>query len=238
MLVSVAAQSLQGHAQAVSRVKARLLSVNGQVLTLELAPGEDGTAADHPSHAKAPASQSSSPTGARVKVTFLPSTKIVFAKDASLDALKVGDYAGAVVSEDRKGTLRARQVYLYSDPLRGTGEGRFFDFGRLLINGTVSAIDLPNNGSSGTLTIHYRGADWTTENGGRAICQGRAAPPALVSPLACSNDARISIPSDVPVSQMVVGNSGLLVPGAMLSVSILKADGKELSPGIVVEKPQ
>jgi hypothetical protein len=60
-----------------------------------------------------------------------------------------------------------------------------------------------------------------------------------MSALACAADTAIDVPSGTPVSAVTVGDRSLLVPGAMVSVAIAKtADGKQVTPGVTVEKPQ
>ncbi|HKB95641.1 MAG TPA: hypothetical protein VKB94_02260, partial [Rhizomicrobium sp.] len=143
------------------RVKARLTAFDGQVMTLE--PLKD---------------QAGAKAGETISVSVLPETRYVGSDKASFDALKRGDYAGAAVSEGRGGALRAQDVYLYAEALRGTGEGRFPEAGRLIINGIVSAAQpAADNKHNGTLTLHYRGALLSGLGRGRTLCEGRASPP-------------------------------------------------------------
>ncbi len=214
-----------------SRIKARLARIDGDVLTLELL-------------AKAGASAELAAPGAdaanRITVTLLPDTRYATTASASLSALKAGDYAGAAVDE-RRGRLQAQEVFIYPENLRGTGEGRFPDNGRLMINGTVSAVQPParEGRDSGTMTLHYRGAVISQAGQGRTLCEGRAAPPALMSALACAGDAVIEVPAGTPVSALTIGDRNLLAPGAILTVSLARdAGGRQVTPGVIVEKPQ
>jgi len=73
---------------------------------------------------------------------------------------------------------------------------------------------------------------------GKTVCEGRAAPPALMSALACAADAAIEVPPATPVSALRVGDPALLVPGATVTVALAKTpDGKQVTPGVIVEKP-
>jgi len=249
MLISVAAPFFDGAAlaQAVPRIKAKIVSVDGDVLTLQPATPpqppaapvsrtKSGTAA-----ATTPAPEPDKPANGPLTVAVLPNTRYVATATASFGVIKVGDYVGAVVGERSGGQLRAQEVFIYAEALRGTGEGRFSDNGRLLVNGAVSAIQpvSEKDTTGGTLTVHYRGAVITTAAPGRTLCEGRAAPPALMSALACAADAAIEVPSATPVSAVTVGDRSLLVPGAMVSIAIAKtADGRQVTPGVTVEKPQ
>jgi hypothetical protein len=203
-------------------VKARLAAFDGQVMSLEPLP-QKGQAAAEP-----------------FTVSVLPETRYVGSDRALFAAIKPGDYVGAVVTEGRGGILRAQEVYLYAEALRGSGEGRFPEGGRLIVNGTVSAVQptTAQDKQDGTLTLHYRGALLSGLGRGRTLCEGRASPPAYASALACAADAAIAVLPGTPVSALTVGDKSLLVPGRMVTVAMTKTeDGKNLAPGVVVETP-
>jgi hypothetical protein len=106
-----------------------------------------------------------------------------------------------------------------------------------MLNGTARETR-PGTQFDGLLTLHYRGAVLT---GARknAVCEGRAAPPAFASTLACSADASIEVVPGTPVSTLALGDKSLLVPGAILSVAMTRQpDGSQVTPGIIVEMPQ
>jgi hypothetical protein len=208
-------------AQPEVRVKAKLTAFDGQVMTLEPLKDQVGAKA-----------------GEAITVSVLPETRYVGSDKTSFAALKRGDYAGAAVSEGRGGVLRAQDVYLYAEALRGTGEGRFPEAGRLIINGAVSAAQpAVDDKHNGTLTLHYRGALLNGLGRGRTLCEGRASPPAYASALACEGDATIEVPPGAPVSTLSVGDKSLLVPGSLVTVALTKsADDKNVTPGVIVEK--
>jgi hypothetical protein len=198
-------------AEPVVRMKARLAAFDGQVMNLET-------------------------KGGALAVSVLPQTRYVRSDQAAFNTLKPGDYAGAAVSE-QNGRLRAQDVYAYAPALRGTGEGRFPEAGRLIINGTVSAASTDAK-QTGTLTLHYRGAMLNGLGGGRTLCEGRASPPAYASALACEADASIEVPPGTAVSALTMGDKSLLVPGRMVTVAMTKDDnGKNITPGVIVEVP-
>jgi hypothetical protein len=218
--VIAAAQCLSAVAQPVTRVKARLTAFDGQMMSLEpLPPSKDKTL---------------------FTVSVLPQTRYAVSDKTSFAAIKLGDYVGAAVTEGRSGALRAQEVYLYAEALRGTGEGRFPEGGRLIVNGAVSAVEpsAAQDKQDGTLTLHYRGALLTGLGRGRTLCEGRASPPAYASALACAADAVIQVKPGTPVSALTVGDKDLLVPGSLVTVAMIKqADDKNVAAGVVVEKP-
>ena len=215
-------------AQAVPRIKGTVVSFDGQLLTVQPAPD--------------PARPKSTDAGdaAPVTVGVLPETKYVASRPGVFADLHAGGYAGAAVTENRAGRLTAQEVVLYDDALRGSGEGRFAEAGKLRINGTLSDVKFASekDQSGGTMTVHYRGAVMTSAGRGKTVCEGRAAPPALMSALACAADAAIEVPSGTPVSALTIGDAALLATGATVTVALAKTpDGKPVTPGVVVEKP-
>ena len=216
---AVAVATLPLAAQPVTRIKAKLIGFDGKVMTLQTGTGPD----DKPQ-----------------TVTVTPETRFVRSEPADFGALTVGAYAGAAVSERPGGWLRAQDVYVYAEPLRGTGEGRFPDNGRLMVNGTVSKIEpsSPQDTHDGTLTLHYRGALVSQAGKGRTVCEGRASPQAYASALACSSDAVIQVLPDTTVSALTLGDAGLLASGVNVTVAMVKmADGSAIAPGVIIEKP-
>jgi len=214
---------LEVGAQPAMRVKAKLTAFDGQVMTLEPQAAAEGAATSN-----APFTVSVTP-----QTRYAGSDRILFA------AIKPGDYVGAAVSEGRSGILRAQDVYLYAEIMRGTGEGRFSESGRLIINGTVSAVQptTPQDQQDGTLTLHYRGAVLSGLGRGRTLCEGRASPPAFASALACAADATIAVLPGTPVSVLTVGDKSLLVPGSLVTVAMTKIAGASVAAGVVVQKP-
>ncbi len=225
-----AAQAFAGFAaQAappVLRVKARLSAFDGTVMQLENLAARGGKA------------------GEALSVSVTPQTRYVGSAASFFSAIKTGDYVGAAVSEQRGGTLRAQELYRYADPLRGTGEGRFPEGERLLVNGTVTAVQPSADAQSGSITVHYRGAVLNGSGPNHTVCEGRASPPAYASLLACQGDAVIEVRPGAKVSALSVGDKDLLKPGALVTVAMTKAEdgknniGPNIALGVVVEPAQ
>jgi hypothetical protein len=193
-------------AQPVPRIRGRVIAFDGKLLTL--AP--DGSTAD----------------ADWVRVEVRPDTRYVSTGKYRLSDIKPGDFAGAGVIAEPDGKLRAQEVHVYPGPLRGAGEGRFPEGppGRLMINGTVAAVD------DGKLTLHYRGA---AEKDG--VCEGRL--PVPIKPDACAGDAVITVAPGVPVTALAMGDKSLVTPGATAVVSVVtEPGGGKFTPGLIVEK--
>jgi len=209
-------------ASPVVRVKARLTAFDGRAMSLEPLPSKDSSQA------------------APFTVSVTPQTRYVSSDKSSLDGVTPGTYAGAAVAEGPDGSLKAADVYLYAETLRGSGEGRFAEAGRLIVNGTVSRVQppTPDGKQPGSLTLHYRGAGLNGLGRGKTLCEGRASPPAYASALACEGDAVIQVPLAATVSALTMGDKSLLVPGSLVTVAMTKtADDKNVAPGVIVEKP-
>jgi hypothetical protein len=233
--VAAAAQCFaDAQAAPVVRVKARLTGFDGQTMTLEPLPSAPTARAAGKGQVLDVAAKP-----APFTVSVLPDTRYVGSDKVSFAAIKPGDYAGAAVTEKNGGKLRAQDVYLYAEALRGTGEGRFPEGERLIVNGTVSEVkaSAPQDRQDGTLTLHYRGALLTGLGQGRTVCEGRAVAPAYASALACEASAAIEVPPGTPVSLLSVGDKHLLVPGSLVTVAMTKTgDDKNVTPGVIVEK--
>lgn len=229
-----AAQCFSAAAQPVTRLKARLTAFDGQVMTLEpISPPP-------PAPSGKPPPPDNTPKPAPLTVSVTPLTRYVGSSTALFAAIKPGDYAGAALNPPAGDHLSAQEVFLYAEALRGTGEGRFPEGDRLIINGTVSAVKpgAPQDKQNGILTIHYHGSVLNGLGRGKTVCEGRASPPAYASALACEADAVIEVPPGTPVSSLSEGDKSLLLPGSMVTVAIARtADGKSTAPGVVVEKP-
>lgn len=200
-----------------TRVKAKLVAVDGGTITLQ-------PLSDDPN---------AKPVDPR-RVILTPETRFVQSAPASFSAIKAGDYVGAVVAQVRDGGLRASDIYLYAEPLRGSGEGRFTDHDRLLINGAVTNVQPAGGG--GTLTLHYRGAALDSNGKDKAICMGRAVPAPYASALACEGDAVVQTPAGTAVSALTIGDRTLLVPGAIVTATLARVGDRETAPGLIVEK--
>jgi len=222
LLAGAATQAIA--AEPVLRVKAKLTAFDGQVMSLEALASASGAMK----------------AGDAFTVTVLPETRYVASDKSSLAAAKPGDYAGAAVTEARGGGLKAQEIYLYAPQLRGTGEGRFTEGDRLIVNGIVTAVQppVPEKRQNGSMSLHYRGAALNGLGRGRTVCEGRGLPPAYASALACEGDAVLDVPSGTPVSSLTVGDKSLLVAGRTVTVAMAKVSGdKNVTPGVVVEKP-
>jgi len=232
-----AAQCFCASAQPLTRLKAKLIAFDGTVMTLE------------PVTAAAPAPAASGkqvlgppapPAPAPLTVSITPATRYVGSDQAQFGDIKPGEYAGATFNPPTSDRLRALEVFVYADDLRGTGEGRFPEGDRVILNGTVSAVKpgTPDGKQAGILTLHYHGSVLTGLGREKTLCEGRATPAPFASALACESDATIEVAPGTLVSALHEGDKNLLVPGSLVTVAIAKmVDGSSVTPGVIIEKP-
>jgi len=198
--------ALPALAQPVPRVRGKILSFDGKMLVLQ----PDGTSAD----------------ADWLRVAVRPETRYAVTGKSRMRDIKSGEFAGAAVTMGADGKLLAQDVYVYPNPLRGAGEGRFADSkpSRLMINGTVAVAE------DGALTLRYRGAGM--KNG---VCEGRM--PVPITPDACAADAVIGIPPGTPVTRLSMADAKAVTPGLIAVVSVATApDGGKIAPGLIIEK--
>ena len=95
------------------------------------------------------------------KATFklMPDTRIVGAIDAQLGAIKPDTYIGTSAAPQPDGTLKAIEVHVFPESMRGTGDGHYpwdLDGANTMTNGAVGALA----GTSGrTMTVKYQGGE-------------------------------------------------------------------------------
>jgi len=183
------------------RIKGRIVDFDG--LTFHLAPEN----------------------GKPLAIRLQAKTQIMTMSKRSLAAVTPGSYAGATVTA-ADGALRAEEVHLYPDPMRGSSEGRIaLSINRFVITGTVSAT------AAGNFTLSYRGARMAA-----GTCDGRAAPGAGQPP--CTAEAVITVPPEAAVTALTPADRRLLVPGAIATVTVeTDTKGNRSTPGLILEKP-
>ena len=160
-----------------------------------------------------------------MKIGVRPATRILQQTPKTLADIQSGDYVGATLTKTPRGDLNAQEVHIFPPVLKGSGEG-FYPAtpgsSRFILNGMVT-------GTTGSfLMVRFRGAE-----GDGAKCAGRAP----LNPLnGCQGSATIAVAPAVPVIALTNGNKSLLVPGAVLALSIMAGpDGRPVTPGLTVE---
>ncbi len=98
-------------------------------------------------------------TGTKLKVHVPADTKINVMSPMKMSDIKQGSFVGVTAIQHGPGTpLQAREVHLFPEAQRGTGEGHYpwdLEPGSSMTNANVDAIVDTNNGEE--LTLSYKG---------------------------------------------------------------------------------
>ena len=142
--------------------------------------------------------------GADIPVTLTPGAMVTSVTITKLADVKPGNFIGTAAVTQPDGTMKALEVHIFPESMRGTGEGhRPWDMGpqSTMTNGTVGEI----SGADGkTLTVKYKDGEKT-----------------------------VVVPPDVPVVQFETGTMSQLMPGAHVVINGIKAPDGIVSTGRV-----
>lgn len=142
-------------------------------------------------------------------VTLDAKVKISALVPTTMSSIKPGSYIGTAAETQPDGTLVAKEVHVFPEAMRGSGEGHVaFDLGpkSSMTNGTVGNEVVGTSGN--TLTVKYKGGE-----------------------------TPIVVPPNVPVVTFEPGERAELTPGAHVIVfAQTGADGGLTSSRVVVGK--
>jgi hypothetical protein len=146
--------------------------------------------------------------GMDIPITLTPDAVVTSVTVTKLADIKPGSFIGTAAVTQPDGTMKALEVHIFPESMRGTGEGhRPWDAGpqSTMTNGTVGQIA----GTDGkTLTVKYK-----------------------------DGEKNVLVPPDVPVVQFDVGVMSQLTPGAHVVINGTKAaDGVVSTNRVTVGK--
>jgi len=128
---------------------------------------------------------------------------------SSMDDIKQGTFIGTATVAQPDGSLRALEVVVFPESLRGFGEGHYpWDLGpkSMMTNGSIGSLVQGVDGQ--TVTVTYKGGE-----------------------------KKIDIPKNVPVVELEPGNKSEIAPGVMVFVPTDKqADGALVAGAVVYGK--
>ncbi len=135
----------------------------------------------------------------KLKVRVTDETKINLLSPMKMSDIKEGSFVGVTAIQHGPGTpLQAREVHIFPEAQRGTGEGHYpwdLEPGSSMTNANVDAIVSTNTGEE--LTLSYKGGS-----------------------------QKIVVPKGVPIVTFTPGDKSLLKPGAkVFIVTEQAADG-------------
>ncbi len=127
--------------------------------------------------------------GATIPVTLTDKSAVLGATNATIADVKPDSYIGVAAAPQPDGTLKALEVTIIDQKLRGMGDGHYgWDLtgGNTMTNGAVGSVQTANGR---TLVINYKGGSKT-----------------------------ITVPDDVPVVSIAPADRAVLKPGARIVV--------------------
>lgn len=142
-----------------------------------------------------------------VAVTLSAQTRVVAQKAVSLAEVKAGEFIGTTAVQGADGKLRATEIHIFPESLRGLGEGHY-PMGApatTMTNGDVEAVAGSVAGTTGAaggkrLRITYKGGQ-----------------------------SQVEVPANVSVTRMSITDATALRPGARITV--LPAPGAHAGEG-------
>lgn len=169
-----------------TRIRGTIVSLEGNVLTV-------ATAAENR------------------RVTLSDGFRVVSVVKSDLSKITPGTYVGSAATLQSDGTLRAQEIHIFPDAMRGTGEGhRPYDLGpqSTMTNGTADTSGLVESVGGQVLTIKYK-----------------------------DGEKKIVVAKDTPVVLYELGDPKVLVPGAHVYIIAQRAaDGGLSSARVTVGK--
>jgi hypothetical protein len=168
-----------------------------------------------------------------ISVALQTATRVIYDQRRKLADIKTSDFVGVSALRGADGKLRAQQIVVFPETMRGVGEGQYPmgdpSSNRLMTNASV--VNVTGYASAnGSLALSYKGATANPDG----TCSGRAN---TAGAAGCTGTADITVAKGVPVIGIVTGDQSLLVPGAAVSVLVHAApDGSLSCPALTVEK--
>jgi len=165
--------------------------------------------------------------GETVNITLAAKVNVSARSKADLSSIAPGAFVGTTALPQGDGTLKATEVHVFPESMRGTGEGhRPMDStsGSTMTNATVTTVNRrPSTGSTMTNATVSNVADGGGARTMKLSYKG--------------GEQTVVIPSGTPIVMIEPGDRGLLVPGAHVVVSATKQlDGTLVSDRISVGK--
>ena len=146
--------------------------------------------------------------GKKTELAIAPDVAITAILAAKITDIKPGTYIGTAAVTESDGTLRALEIQVFPESMRGVGEGhRPWDLGpqSTMTNGTVGDVVVANGRK---LTLRYKDGEKT-----------------------------VVVPESAPIITYEPGTQAMLIPGAhVIITAIEKPDGSLVAQRIGVGK--
>nr|WP_294549290.1 DUF5666 domain-containing protein [uncultured Rhodopila sp.] len=140
-------------------------------------------------------------SGDKVTLKLPADTVVTIIEPIAIDAIKPGSFIGTAARTQPDGTLRALEVQVFPESMRGVGEGhRPWDLGpdSTMTNGTVGTLEKVTD--ERTLTLDYKGGEKT-----------------------------VVVPAGAPIITYEPGSTAALTPGAHVIVTATRNPDETLT---------
>ncbi len=166
--------------------------------------------------------------GRSQKLVLAEGTRVSTASRADLGAIAQGEFIGTTAVEAKDGTLRAVEVHLFPEAMRGAGEGhRPWDLkpGSSMTNATVSSMGAASGGAPSTMT-NANVSGMSAAGGGKKLV--------LTYP---GGEKTVLVPPGTMVVRLEPADRSVVAPGAhVFAAGPKQADGSVAVGRMVVGK--
>jgi hypothetical protein len=168
-------------------------------------------------------------SGADVKLKLADNARVATIGKADMSSIGDGTFVGTTAVQQPDGTLRAVEVHVFPDSMRGTGEGhRPWDLqpGSTMTNATVAKVD--QGASGGAARASGTGSSMTNATVAKVDESGGGA--RKLSLKYKDGEKTVIVPAGTPVVKIQPGDKSKLVPGAhVFAIVTRQADGTMLA---------
>lgn len=172
-------------------------------------------------------------SGEVMKLKLSDSAKVSMVGKADLGSIGDGAFIGTTAVQQSDGTLRAVEVHVFPDSMRGTGEGhRPWDLqpGSTMTNATVAKVDETGgeaqSGGTGSTMTNATVAKVDDSGGARKLSLKYK-----------GGEKTVVVPPGTPVVQIEPGDRSKLVPGAhVFAIASRQPDGTLVAERLNVGK--
>ena len=172
-------------------------------------------------------------SGEALKLKVAPNARVNLVEKADLSSVRDGAFVGTAAVQQPDGTLRAVEVHVFPDSMRGTGEGhRPWDLqpGSTMTNATVAKVDeggsAPQSSGTGSSMTNATVAKVDESDGARKLTLRYK-----------DGQKTVVVPPGTPVVKLEPGDRSKVVPGShVFAVVSRQPDGTLLTERLNVGK--
>jgi hypothetical protein len=164
-----------------------------------------------------------------IEITLAPKAFIIANKKSALKDIKPGDFISSAALKGKDGKLKAEEVRIFPEAMRGIGEGQYPTSvpNRMLTNAAVDEIVTAARPANLKLSFHGSALNLL------GVCSGHASAPGVGK---CTGKTEIAVGPKVPVTLWLLGDPSWLEEGKAVSfLATADDEGKLTALGVIVE---